>query len=54
MPPPPAPTLVYLDHNGTTPVAPDVLDAMLPFLRSGFGNPSSATALGRRARDAIE
>jgi cysteine desulfurase len=47
-------TPVYLDHNATTPVAADVLDAMLPYLRSDFGNPSSAYALGRRARDAIE
>jgi len=45
---------VYLDYNATTPVDPAVLDAMLPFLRGEFGNPSSAYALGRRARDAIE
>jgi len=54
LPAPPTATPVYLDHNGTTPVAPDVLEAMLPFLRGEFGNPSSATALGNRARDAIE
>jgi cysteine desulfurase len=47
-------TPVYLDHNATTPVDPEVLDAMLPYLRDDFGNPSSAYALGRRARDAIE
>jgi len=47
-------TPVYLDHNATTPVAADVLDAMLPYLHGDFGNPSSAYALGRRARDAIE
>jgi cysteine desulfurase len=45
---------VYLDHNATTPVDPDVLKAMLPYLGDEFGNPSSAHALGRRARDAIE
>ena len=45
---------IYLDHNATTPVDPDVLAAMLPFLREEFGNPSSAHALGRRARDAVE
>ncbi len=45
---------VYLDHNATTPVDPQVLDAMLPYLQSEFGNPSSSYALGRRARDAIE
>lgn len=45
---------IYLDNNATTPVDPDVLEAMLPFLRSSFGNPSSAYALGRHAREAIE
>ncbi|WP_343055259.1 cysteine desulfurase family protein [Azospirillum oleiclasticum] len=45
---------VYLDHNATTPVDPAVLDAMLPFLRGEFGNPSSAYPLGRRAHDAVE
>jgi cysteine desulfurase len=45
---------IYLDHNATTPVDPAVLDAMLPFLREEFGNPSSAHVLGRRARNAVE
>jgi cysteine desulfurase len=45
---------IYLDYNATTPVDPGVLDAMLPFLRGEFGNPSSAYELGRHARDAIE
>jgi cysteine desulfurase len=45
---------VYLDHNATTPVDPDVLAAMLPFLREEFGNPSSSYSLGRNARDAVE
>lgn len=45
---------IYLDHNGTTPVDPEVLDAMLPFLRHEFGNPSSATPWGRRARSAVD
>lgn len=45
---------VNLDHNATTPIDPAVLDAMLPFLREEFGNPSSAYPLGRRAHDAIE
>jgi cysteine desulfurase len=46
--------LVYLDNNGTTPVDPAVLKAMLPYLQNEFGNPSSNTALGGRAHDAIE
>jgi cysteine desulfurase len=45
---------VYLDNNATTPVDPDVLKAMLPYLGDEFGNPSSAHPLGRRARDAVE
>jgi cysteine desulfurase len=45
---------VYLDCNATTPVDPDVLKAMLPYLCDEFGNPSSVHALGRRARDAVE
>jgi cysteine desulfurase len=45
---------IYLDHNATTPVDPHVLEAMLPYLREAFGNPSSAYALGRRAQTAID
>lgn len=45
---------IYLDHNGTTPVDAEVLEAMLPFLREHFGNPSSTTPLGHAAREAIE
>ena len=44
---------VYLDHNATTPVAPEVADAIEPFLRAEFGNPSSSHVYGRRARDAV-
>lgn len=47
-------TPVYLDYNATTPVDPDVLKAMLPYLRGEYGNPSSNYSLGNRARDAIE
>ncbi|MEL0111294.1 MAG: aminotransferase class V-fold PLP-dependent enzyme, partial [Rickettsiales bacterium] len=32
---------IYLDYNASTPVAPEVADAMQPYLRQGFGNPSS-------------
>ena len=45
---------VYLDNCATAPLHPDVLKAMLPFLRHSFGNPSSAHALGRKAREAVE
>lgn len=44
---------IYLDYNATTPVAPEVLDAMLPWLREQFGNPSSTHAYGRRAAQAV-
>ena len=47
-------TPIYLDYNATTPVDPAVLDAMLPYLRGEFGNPSSAHSLGSRAHDAVE
>ena len=46
--------LLYLDHNATTPVAPEVAEAMAPYLGAEFGNPSSDHALGRRARQAVE
>lgn len=46
--------LIYLDHNATTPLLPEVIEAMLPYLREHFGNPSSDHAFGRRARGAVE
>jgi len=45
---------VYLDHNATTPLDPEVLAAMTPFLAEGFGNPSSLHVWGREARQALE
>ncbi|MEJ5253382.1 MAG: cysteine desulfurase NifS [Chthonomonadetes bacterium] len=45
---------VYLDHSATTPVAPEVLEAMLPFFDRAFGNPSAIYAIGQEAREAIE
>lgn len=45
---------VYLDHAATTPLDPPVLEAMVPHLREGYGNPSSVHALGRKARVALE
>jgi cysteine desulfurase len=44
---------IYLDYNATTPVAPEVLEAMLPYLREHFGNPSSNHVYGRRAQEAV-
>ncbi len=45
---------IYLDHNATTPILPEVVEAMLPYLREHFGNPSSGHAYGQRARQAVE
>jgi cysteine desulfurase len=49
-----APDPIYLDHNATTPILPEALDAMLPYLRAHFGNPSSGHVYGARARAAVE
>jgi len=46
--------MIYLDNNATTRVAPEVLDAMHPFLGDIFGNPSSAHTLGREMKRAVE
>jgi cysteine desulfurase len=45
---------IYLDYNATTPIAPEAVDAMLPFLREQFGNPSSSHAYGTVAHEAVE
>ena len=45
---------VYLDHNATTPTAPEVVHAMMPYLTTHYGNPSSSHVYGQRARDAVE
>ena len=45
---------IYLDYNATTPIAPEVLDAMLPYLRDHFGNASSAHSFGTAAHNAVE
>jgi len=45
---------IYFDHNATTPVAPEVLAAMLPYLKEEFGNASSIHAFGQNARGAVE
>lgn len=47
--------MIYLDHHATTPVSPEVLEAMLPYLGPRFGNPSSRHhALGQEAHRAVE
>ena len=46
--------LIYLDHAATTPVAPAVLEAMLPYFSERFGNPSSVYATARESRRAID
>src|SRR5881409_2029181 len=45
---------IYLDHNATTPLDPRVLEAMLPVLQEGFGNPSSLHWFGQQARAAVD
>jgi cysteine desulfurase len=45
---------IYFDHNATTPMAPEVLAAMLPYLTEEYGNASSIHAYGQNARGAVE
>jgi len=47
-------TLIYLDHNATTPVAQEVVAAMMPYLQEEFGNPSSGYWLGTKAKEGVE
>lgn len=46
--------MIYLDNNATTRIAPQVLEAMQPFLTEHYGNPSSAHSLGRKMKAAVE
>jgi cysteine desulfurase len=46
--------LVYLDHNASTPVHPEVLEAMLPYFSERFGNASSVHGFGREAREGLD
>lgn len=46
--------LIYLDHAATTPVLPQVLEAMLPYFSESFGNPSSVYTIAQEARQAVE
>jgi cysteine desulfurase len=45
--------VIYLDHNATTPIAPEVRDAIRPYLEDNFGNPSSAHGHGAAAAEAV-
>ena len=44
---------IYLDYNGTTPHAPEVIEAMLPYLTTEFGNPSSSHWYGLGPKEAV-
>jgi cysteine desulfurase len=46
--------MIYMDYNATAPVHPEVLDALLPYYRESFGNPSSIHWAGRRVKAAVE
>ena len=45
---------IYLDHNASTPLLPEVREAMLPYLGEHYGNPSSPHIYGRIMHDAVE
>ena len=46
--------MIYFDNNATTQVAPEVFEAMKPFLQEFYGNPSSAHSFGRETRKIVE
>jgi cysteine desulfurase len=46
--------MIYLDHNATTPVAPEVRDALLPYFTEKWGNPSSSYRFGSKMKTVIE
>jgi cysteine desulfurase len=46
--------LIYMDHSATTPIDPDVFEAMIPYCTSEYGNPSSLHTKGRAAKKAME
>jgi cysteine desulfurase len=46
--------VIYLDHNATTPILPEVLEAMMPYLTTEWGNPSSAYKFGAKLKSVVE
>ena len=46
--------MIYLDHNATTPVAPEVREAMSPYLTEDWGNPSSSYRFGSKLKGVME
>ena len=46
--------IVYLDHIAATPLHPEALEAMLPYLKENFGNPQSLHSAGQQAQQALE
>lgn len=46
--------MIYLDYNATTPIAPEVANAMMPYILKEFGNPSSSYLLGQMAKESLE
>src|SRR4030042_5677863 len=46
--------MIYLDHNATTPILPEVLEAMMPYLTSEWGNPSSSYKFGYKLKKVSE
>jgi cysteine desulfurase len=46
--------VIYLDHNATTPIAPEVREPMMPYLTDEWGNPSSSYRFGSKLKGVIE
>jgi cysteine desulfurase len=46
--------MICLDHNATTPILPEVLEAMMPYLTTQWGNPSSSYKFGSKLKSVIE
>ena len=46
--------LIYIDHNSTTPIDPRVLEAILPYLKDNFANPSSTHHFGQRINEKVK